>query len=160
MNESLQNIFSLSFILASPIYFQNIKVSTNFCWFSLVLLLVLREEKAALSCTGKSFALDRGVNPRLISNTDCVFLLILRKKNQWLFKNCSLNLSTSPLMMTGLVTALLLSSHLPVDVSYQDGDGGGAGIFLLGGRNMQQPLWHSPLVPLTNICFWWFYSQI
>ena len=55
--------------------------------------------------------------------------------------------------MTGLVTALLLSSQLPVDVSYQDGDGGGAGIFLLGGRNMQQPLWHSPFVPLTNICF-------
>ena len=50
-------------------------------------------------------------------------------------------------MMTGLVTALLLSSQLPVDVSYQDGEGGGAGIFLLGGRNMQHPLWHSPLLP-------------
>ena len=152
--------FSLSFILASPIYFQNIKVSINFCWFSLVLLLVLREEKAALSCTGKSFALDRGVNPRLISNTDCVFLFILRKNKSMIIQElCSLNLLTSPLMMTGLVTALLLSSQLPVDVSYQDGEGGGAGIFLLGGRNMQQPLWHSPLVPLTNICFYGFISK-
>ena len=73
-------------ILASPIYFQNIKVSIDFGWFSFVLLLVLREEKAALSCTGKGFSLDRGVNPRLISNTDCVFLLILRKNKSMIIQ--------------------------------------------------------------------------
>merc|ERR1712083_126852 len=47
--------------------------------------------------------------------------------------------SFSPLMMTGLVTALLLSSQLPVDVSYQDGEGGGAGIFT-GGTEHAAPI--------------------
>ena len=103
-----------------------------------LLLLVLREEKTALSCTGKCFALNRGEDPRLISNTDCMLLLILQESGYNLIN--SFVFSTSPLMMIGLVTALLLSSQLPVDVSYQDGDGGGAGIFLLGGLNMQQPL--------------------
>ena len=50
-------------------------------------------------------------------------------------------------MMTGEVTALLSSSQLPVVVSYQLGLGGGAGMFLLGGRNTQQPPWHAPRDP-------------
>jgi len=50
----------------------------------MLLLFVLREEKAALSCTGKCFALNRGVDPRLISNTDCMLLLILSINDDWL----------------------------------------------------------------------------
>merc|ERR1711915_459463 len=42
-----------------------------------VLLLALREEEAALSGTGKSFALDRRIDSRLISNTDGMLFLIL-----------------------------------------------------------------------------------
>ena len=45
-----------------------------------VLLLALREEEAALSGTGKSFALDRGIDSRLISNTDGMLFLILSKR--------------------------------------------------------------------------------
>jgi len=83
-----------------------------FCRFSLVLLLVLREKKAALSCTGKSFALDRGVNPRLISNTDCVFLLILRKNKsmiiqELLFKSFNLSINDDRL---GDSTAAILTA--------------------------------------------------
>ena len=109
---------------------------------SLVILIIWSEEKTTLFGTSKSFPTHWIVNSIIISNTNGPVFIILKIDIQIMKNYLSIiNLcSTFPSMMRGLFAARKSSLHEPEEVSYQDGFGGGSGMFLLGGLNMQHPL--------------------